>query len=100
MRRRVVGRWETPLGRFVDAFGAARLVAAFAARGDPICSRTPYSWISGATVPRADHALTLVELARGAITLDAIYRHRQLVRRAHRGGTLELQTGAHSPTGS
>jgi hypothetical protein len=99
MRRRIEERWRTPFGGWVGRVTVAGIVnelgknPALAVRPSQV-----YAWVAGIAMPRPSRALALVRMSRGTITLDAIYRHGQEVRR-HRGGRSNSEP-EHSPTGS
>lgn len=81
MRPRVRVRWMTPFGRWVDATGVPTIVVALAQ--SPETQVTPgavYQWLGGRP-PRIERAMALVELSKGEINLDDIYRHRELLRK-------------------
>lgn len=66
-------RWETPLGRFVDFFGADEL----AERID-VHKTAVYQYVSGATLPHPAKAFAIRRIARSSgfsISLDDIYQH-------------------------
>ena len=67
-------RWRTRLGRWVEGY-TVRVLA-------PRVGVTPkriYGWLGGDGVPR-DRAIAMVELSRGALTLEDVFRHAAEVR--------------------
>lgn len=70
-----MGRWNTPFGVWVRAYGAHRLGYALGLSG-----RTPvYQWVRGATYPHPTHALRMVAMAGGRVSLSDIYAQRAAV---------------------
>jgi DNA-binding XRE family transcriptional regulator len=64
-------RWKTPLGRFVDFFGADELAARVEVHRSAV-----YHWLSGKADPRPAVAMRIVRVARSsdfAISFDDIY---------------------------
>jgi hypothetical protein len=80
--RRREARWTTPFGRWIDAYGVDRVASQLRAMGEPVSVTAVYLWIAGTTIPRLTIARKLEQLGQGAITLDQIYDHRELVRAA------------------
>jgi len=68
-------RWQTKFGKWVHQFGAARLAAELGVTKGAI-----YYWLRlrGRVVyPDPEHAMQIVALSCGALTLDSIYTHRR-----------------------
>ena len=76
-RRRAERRWSTRFGSFIDFYSVKGLLAALKARGLPLDKFTLYGWLSGDRDPRPNHALALVEISRGSLSLDDVYSHRR-----------------------
>ncbi len=74
--RRVTLRWRTPLGRFVGDFGVQRLTRELNAVGAPVTEKAVYHWLSGAHVPRIEHAAAIVRISSGRLTIEKVYRQR------------------------
>jgi hypothetical protein len=67
-------RWRTPFGRWLRAFGVARLQSELARRGAPLTKQSLYHWASGRRRPRIQHAVELLRLSKGALTLEDFHR--------------------------
>jgi DNA-binding transcriptional regulator YdaS (Cro superfamily) len=66
-------RWESPLGRFVNFYGADELASRMEVHKTAV-----YHWVSGAAAPRPEKAFAIRRIARStgfAISLDDIYQH-------------------------
>ena len=66
-------RWESPLGRFVDFYGADELASRMEVHKTAV-----YHWVSGIAAPRPEKAFAIRRIARStgfAISLDDIYQH-------------------------
>ncbi len=73
--RRAPSRWQTDFGRWVGDTGVTHIVAALARDPDlRITNQAVYEWLQG-HAPRPTRAMALVEMSRGKLTLEAIYRH-------------------------
>jgi len=76
-------RWRTKFGRWVADVGPSVIVDAL--RPDPDLRVTVgcvYGWVRG-TAPRPERARALVELSRGRLTLEDVYRHAAHMREVH-----------------
>jgi len=68
---RVDRRWQTRFGSWVRGYTVHRLA------GDlRLTDKSVYDWVSGRFVPHPSHAIGIVQLAGGAISLEDVYRHR------------------------
>lgn len=83
--RRISSRWRTRFGRFVDLRGVPSLRESLAELGCPVDRTTVYKWIHGAASPRVPTAQALVKIARGSISMDDVFAHRDLVSRVASG---------------
>jgi DNA-binding transcriptional regulator YdaS (Cro superfamily) len=66
-------RWESPLGRFVDFYGADELASRV-----EVHKTSVYHWVSGKAAPRPEKAFAIRRIARSTgftISLDDIYQH-------------------------
>lgn len=90
MHRSVKG-WTSDFGRFVSDYGVPALVRDLAAQGEPVIPSTVYKWMAGAAQPRPQLARTLVALSGGALTLDAIFSHRDHALGEGRGHGITLK---------
>lgn len=66
-------RWESPLGRFVDFYGADELASRVEVHKTAV-----YHWVSGRAAPRPEKAFVILRIARStglAVSLDDIYQH-------------------------
>lgn len=79
-RRRVAHRWITPFGKFVNQLTVRGLLRAMHQRGYPISAYAIYHWLDGSTCPRVEHAIAMVKISQGSISLDDIYSQRERVR--------------------
>lgn len=72
------GRWHTRFGRWVHYYGVPRLAHDVGAGlyGVSLTPEAVYQWVAGSRTPRPAHALHIVQLARGSVTLEDIYRQR------------------------
>lgn len=73
MSRREKNRWKSKFGRFVLAYGVARLAAKV-----EIDPSAVYHWVRGLNAPRRTHAMVIRDLAHEEgvrLTLDQIYGH-------------------------
>lgn len=70
--------WKTPFGQWVDEYGASRIVAELAKDPELAVTREAVThWLSGVAAPRPSHALALVALSQGRLTLEDIYLQAQ-----------------------
>lgn len=85
-RAEATGRWETDFGRWVGTVGVGYIVSAL--DDDPdlrVTSSAVYQWLRG-HAPSPERAARLVELSRGALSLESIYMHRQQLRHRSQKG--------------
>lgn len=75
-------RWRTSFGRWVRAYGAARIASGMQRTGHPVTHWAVYHWMAGSHSPRAEHIAALVRLSRGTISVGDVYRHQEVVRRS------------------
>jgi hypothetical protein len=68
-------RWGTKFGAWVSRFTVTRITNELNARGVGVQDKTVYSWVSATRFPRPPHAVALVTMSGGAISLDDVYRH-------------------------
>ena len=74
-------RWETPFGRWVHDTGVSRIVAALGRDPDlSVTNHAVYDWVAGRHPPKPAHAMALVRMSHGRLTLEEIYQHRHQVR--------------------
>jgi hypothetical protein len=73
-RRR--GRWTTHFGSWVASVSVFKVQEALTSQGHPVTEQAVYNWLAGATTPRIAHAVALVRMSEGRISLDDIVRHR------------------------
>ncbi len=76
--QRVQRRWKTTFGSWVMDYGVRRLVRGLEAHGQPVTEKAVYHWISGRHAPRGGHALAIVRLSRGRLSLEDVLRQGQL----------------------
>jgi hypothetical protein len=70
-------RWVTPFGSWVRGFTVARLVSALRAGGHTATRAAVHHWVAGRAIPQPRaKALAIVELSRGSVSLEDIYRQR------------------------
>ena len=74
-------RWNTRFGRWVSSIGVETLSERLNQRGYPLTGNAIYHWISGRRQPRLYHAIALVQLSHGSLTLQDIQRQ---IGRTHR----------------
>ena len=74
-------RRRTRFGSFLCGPMIPRLERALAAAGHPVTRKAMYSWLSGDTVPRLQHAAVIIRLSRGRLTVSDIVAHRERLRR-------------------
>jgi hypothetical protein len=87
-------RRRTPFGAFLRGPMIARLERSLAAAGHPVTRKAMYSWLSGETLPRLQHAAVIIRVSRGRLTVFDIVQHRERLRRSiERAGN-----GTESPT--
>ena len=95
--RRVPSRWETDFGRWVGDFGVPQIVKALAHDPDlRVTNQAVYEWLQGHP-PRPARAMALVELSRGRLTLEVIYRHGREIRSSHDPAAPDDDTGRQHP---
>jgi hypothetical protein len=70
--------WDTRFGRWVRRYGPTRLGRDVGGGlyGAPLTRMAVYRWVYGSTAPRLDHALRIVTLSQGQVTLADICRQR------------------------
>ena len=66
--------WNTRFGRWVSSIGVETLTARLARRGYPLTRKAIYHWISGRRQPRFDHAVALIQLSQGKLTMQDVQR--------------------------
>lgn len=77
MRARGRGRWETRFGAWVSRVTVEQIVAELSvSKLTEVTNQGVYRWLAGATSPTPDRARALVNISGGALTIDAIYSHR------------------------
>ena len=69
----VSSRWETPFGKWVQAFGVRNVCEALYSYGLPIGRETVYHWMAGRAVPNPRKAMALIKISEGKLTFDDIY---------------------------
>lgn len=74
-------RRRTRFGSFLCGPMLPRLERALADSGHPVSRKAMYSWLAGATVPRLQHAVVIIRLSRGRLTVSDIVAHRERLRR-------------------
>lgn len=75
-------RWETTFGQWVAQVSVPWIVESLAPREElAVTKQTVYEWIQG-HVPRLERATALVEISRGALSIEDIYDHARRVRQA------------------
>ncbi len=80
---RQIRRWNTGFGRWVSSIGVASPAERLNRRGYPLTRNAIYHWVSGRRQPRLDHAIAMVQLSQGSLTLQDIQRPSQ----SHRDST-------------
>lgn len=83
--RRVSSRWRTPLGQFVSDFGVQRLTRELASAGVPVTQKAVYHWLAGSHAPRPTHAAAIARVSAGRVSVEDVYRHRDVVVRSSAG---------------
>lgn len=78
--RREPRRWRTSFGRFVRSTGVDSLAEKLSTAGQPVTRKAIYNWLAGDHAPRPHCAAAIVQISRGRIVLEDVYRHRQVVR--------------------
>lgn len=68
--------WNTQFGNWLTGYGLSKLATQMELRGTPVTRQAVIQWRDGDTSPRPKHALAIVELAAGQLTLDDVYKHR------------------------
>lgn len=71
MRPRTATRWRTAFGSWVGTYTVPRLCSDLG-----VTSNAVYSWVAGRHIPDPARASAMVELSRGAISMQQIYQHR------------------------
>jgi len=66
--------WNTRFSTYVSDLGVGHFAGALG-----VSPWTVYSWVAGRAEPRLSTARRIVELSRGALSLDDVSRHRQEV---------------------
>ena len=71
-------RWRTRFGTWVKGYGPNRLArdVGRGLYGQPLTPEAIYQWVSGTNAPRPQHALRIVQLARGRVSFEDIYGQR------------------------
>jgi hypothetical protein len=82
-RRR--SRWTTHFGSWIASVTVFKVQEALADTGHPVTEQAVYHWLAGTATPRTAHAVALVRMSEGRISLDDIVRHRTEVRDETRG---------------
>jgi len=72
-------RWQTHLGQWVTDVTPSRVAQELRSAGTPVTAGAVYKWVAGASVPRPEVALQLVELSGGRLTFAEIYLQRSIV---------------------
>jgi hypothetical protein len=81
MRRASDGRWtRTRFGAWIAKVSVRRIVQELARDPDTAITRAEvYAWVAGKTAPRPRRALALVSLSHGALALEDVFGHREVV---------------------
>ena len=71
-------RWGTRFGSWVKRYGTGNLArdVGVGLYGAPLTPKAVIQWVAGSRAPRPAHALRIVQLAGGRVSLDDIYRQR------------------------
>lgn len=68
-------RWRTRFGRWVRREGPQRVATELSRVGQPVTHWAVYQWVSGRHRPRAEHAIAMVRVSGGKISMSDIYEH-------------------------
>lgn len=81
MRSRAPGRWGTKFGRWALEFGGPGKIAVEISRSTryTVTPAAVYHWIAGRNSPRHEHAVVLARISCGAVTIDDVHVHREVV---------------------
>lgn len=74
MPRRVAPRWNHPIARFARSYGISNLSRELRAAGHSVSPSAIYKWIAGRHPPEPKHAVEVVRISGGQVSMDDIYR--------------------------